>query len=186
MSKIKEVINSLKRDYDFDIEDDCNYPVELEFEKLENSRIVLSDNVKETLNNIMLTTITDKKEIGFICYGMEYLDNQVILDEIIISDSLLKSESTEFGPVITEQLKRRINSNVDDRTVVCFGHSHPDISDEYEYFSITDLSSLMELTLKKEEFKNKDMQLIGCLVSKDIKFVYYNPDDDKFYKMSLN
>lgn len=186
MSRIKEVINSLKRDYNVIFDEDGNYPVEIDFEKLENSRIVLSDNVKETLNNIMLTTITDNKEIGFICYGMEYIENQVILDEIIISDSLLKSEVTEFGPIITEQLKRKINSNVDDRTVVCLGHSHPKISEDYEYFSLTDLSSLMELTLKKEEFKNKDMQLIGCLISKDIKFAYYNPDDDKFYKMTIN
>ena len=64
MSRIKEVINSLKRDYNVIFDEDANYPVEIDFEKLENSRIVLSDNVKETLNNIMLTTITDNKEIG--------------------------------------------------------------------------------------------------------------------------
>lgn len=187
MNRVSEVIESLKRDYNYiiDINDGENSPIEIEFEKLDNSRIVLSDKVKEMFKNINLTTIVDKKEIGFLAYGMEYLDNQVVLDEIILSDALLKSEVTEFGPLITEQLKRRINSNVDNREVVCFGHSHPNISEYYNYFSLGDLVSVRDLSLRFNEFKNKDMQLIACLISNDYKFIYYNPDDDKFYRIEM-
>lgn len=183
---IYEVLTSLKRDYNYEVDDELdNDPIEIEFEELENSRIVLSDNVKEMFNNIKLTTIIDKKEIGFIAYGMEYLDNQVLLNEIILSDAQLKSETTEFGPLITEQLQRRINFNIDEREVVCYGHSHPNISDEYNCFSLGDLVAIRNLTLKNEEFINKDMQLIACLISDDYKFIYYNPDDDKFYKINV-
>ena len=186
MNSVESVIESLKRDYNYIIDDDYdNEPIEIEFEKLENSRIVLSDKVKEIFKNISLTTLIDKKEIGFLAYGMEYLDNQVVLEEVIISDALLKSEVTEFGPLITEQLKRRINSVVDDREVVCFGHSHPNISDEYNCFSLSDLVSVRDLTLKNKEFIDKDMQLIACLISDDYKFIYYNPDDDKFYRIEM-
>ena len=186
MNSVESVIESLKRDYNYIIDDDYdNEPIEIEFEKLENSRIVLSDKVKEIFKNISLTTLIDKKEIGFFAYGMEYLDNQVVLEEVIISDALLKSEVTEFGPLITEQLKRRINSVVDDREVVCFGHSHPNISDEYNCFSLGDLVSVRDLTLKNKEFIDKDMQLIACLISDDYKFIYYNPDDDKFYRIEM-
>lgn len=186
MNSVESVIESLKRDYSYIVDNDFdNEPIEIEFDKLENSRIVLSDKVKEIFKNISLTTLIDKKEIGFLAYGMEYLDNQVVLEEVIISDALLKSEVTEFGPLITEQLKRRINSVVDDREVVCFGHSHPNISDEYNCFSLGDLVSVRDLTLKNNEFKNKDMQLIACLISDNYKFIYYNPDDDKFYKIEM-
>ena len=186
MNSVESVIESLKRDYNYIVEDDYdNEPIEIEFDRLENSRIVLSDKVKEIFKNISLTTIVDKKEIGFLAYGMEYLDNQVVLEEVIISDALLKSEVTEFGPLITEQLKRRINSVVDDREVVCFGHSHPNISDEYNCFSLGDLVSVRDLTLKNKEFIDKDMQLIACLISDYYKFIYYNPDDDKFYRIDM-
>lgn len=186
MNSVESVIESLKRDYNYTVDNEYdNEPIEIEFDKLENSRIVLSDKVKEIFKNISLTTIVDKKEIGFLAYGMEYLDNQVVLEEVILSDALLKSEVTEFGPLITEQLKRRINSVIDDREVVCFGHSHPNISDEYNCFSLGDLVSVRDLTLKNKEFKDKDMQLIACLISDDYKFIYYNPDDDKFYRIEM-
>lgn len=187
MNSVESVIESLKRDYNYivNIDKGENYPVEIEFDKLNNSRIVLSDKVKEKFKNISLTTIVDKKEIGFFAYGMEYLDNQVVLNEVMVSDGLLKSDVTEFGPIITEQLKRRINSVVDNREVVCFGHSHPNISNEYNCFSLGDLVGIRNLTLKNNEFKNKDMQLIACLISDDYKFIYYNPDDDKFYKIDM-
>lgn len=187
MNSVNQVIEGLKRDYNYsvDIRYGENSPIEIDFDKLDNSRIVLSDKVKEIFNNISLTTVIDKKEIGFLAYGMEYLDNQVLLDEVIKSDALLRSDVTEFGPLITEQLKRRINSSVDNREVVCFGHSHPKISEHYNYFSLGDLVGVRDLTLRFNEFKNKDMQLIACLISEDYKFVYYNPDDDKFYKIEM-
>ena len=87
MNSVESVIESLKRDYNYIIDDDFdNEPIEIEFDRLENSRIVLSDKVKEIFKNISLTTLIDKKEIGFFAYGMEYLDNQVVLEEVIISD----------------------------------------------------------------------------------------------------
>lgn len=180
MNSMDLVIDSIYKDYNILLDDDPSNPIEIEFETLSNSRIVINKEIMEKLNNIALTTKSLDKEIGFIMYGKEYSGNQVLFNDITISDADFKSAITEFGPKITEELQRKIEENLDERTVVCYGHSHPDISEDYKKFSLSDLASLVELTEKNPDFKNKDIQLLGCLVTDNLKFIYYDPEDNSF------
>ena len=139
------------------------------------------------IQNIALTTQVDEKEIGFLLYGKEFLPNQVYLSKIVLSDAPLKSITAEFGKEITEELHQIIDENLDQRLVVVHGHSHPKISSKYSCFSLGDLSSYVELTESVIDFKEKNVQLVGCLVLPEgtINFIYYNPEDDKFYKFDI-
>jgi len=184
MNNMELVIDSIYNNYNILYDNDPSLPVDIEFETLNNSRIMIKKEVEEALKNIALTTTIDLKEIGFILYGKEYSENQVVFDKITISDAKLKSTTTEFGPLITEELNHELINNLDDRTVICYGHTHPNISNEYNFFSLSDLTSLVELTTNNKEFELKDIQLVGCLLTNEIKFIYYDPYDNNFYKIS--
>lgn len=179
---ITNTIKSLKETYNIELDNNLNTPIDIEWEHLKNSRIVIKKEVWEALQNIALTTQIDTKEVGFLLYGKEFLPNQVYINNIELSTSPLKSIETEFDEGITENLKTKIDENLDERTLVAHGHSHPKISDDYDKFSLKDLSNLVELTYQVEDFKTKEMQLIGCLITPDlpIKFIYYNPENNKF------
>lgn len=179
---ITNTLKSLKGTYNIELDNNLNTPIDIEWEHLKNSRIVIKKEVWEALQNIALTTQIDTKEVGFLLYGKEFLPNQVYINNIELSTSPLKSIEVEFDEGITENLKTKIDENLDQRTLVAHGHSHPKISEDYDKFSLKDLSNLVELTYQVEDFKTKEMQLIGCLITPDlpIKFIYYNPENNKF------
>lgn len=181
---LEETILSFQRHYGVQFPLDGHVAIEeVSLEYLKNSRIVFQKEIWEGIQNIALTTQVDTKEVGFLLYGKEFLPNQVYLNKIVLSDAPLKSIETEFGEGATEDLLTRIEENLDERTVVVYGHSHPKISEKYAYFSLGDLASLYELTETVPDFERKDMQLIGCLITPDtpVQFIYYNPADEKFY-----
>lgn len=184
---ITKTIESLKLTYEINIENQITAPIDISWESLKNGRVVIKKEVWEMLQNIAITTQVDTKEIGFLLYGKEFLPNQVYINKILLSDAPLKSIETEFDKEITEDLKEKIDENLDDRTLVAYGHSHPKISEYYDKFSLKDLANLVELTEKVEDFKNKEMQLIGCLVTPDlpIQFIYYSPDKNKFVDFEI-
>lgn len=174
---------SLKKYYGLDLKLDGSNCVDVCFDFLNASRVVFSKNVWEKLQNIMITTQVDTKEIGFLLVGKEFLPNQVYFNEVILSDAPLKSNVADFGKEITSFLKTMIEENLDVRTVIAHGHSHPNISEFYQNFSLSDLAGYVELTFSVEDFRLKNMQLVGCLVlpEGEVKFAYFNPDDNKFY-----
>lgn len=184
---LEKTVNVIKEEYGISLEEDEMVPLEIKWEHLKTSRIVIKEEIFEVLQNIAITTQVDSKEIGFLLYGKEFLPNQVYINKIVLSDAPLKSIETEFDRETTEDLKNRIDENLDDRTLVAYGHSHPKISEDYGSFSLKDLANLVELTEKVEDFKNKEMQLIGCLVTPDlpIKFIYYSPDKNKFVDFEI-
>ena len=170
---LDKTIESILKHYNILLENDRSVPVEnISLDHLKNSRVVFKQEVWAVLQNIALTTQVDKKEIGYF-------------NKIILSNAPLKSIQTEFDQEITEHLKQSIDENLDERTVVAHGHSHPKISEKYEFFSVGDLACLYELTENVHDFKDKTMQLVGCLVTPDrpIQLMYYNPADCKFYDM---
>lgn len=184
---VLKTIESLKESYNIELGNNLNGAIDLEWEHLKNSRIVIKKDIWENLQNIALTTQIDTKEVGFLLYGKEFLPNQVYINNIELSTSPLKSIEVEFDKNITDNLKTKIDENLDARTVVIYGHSHPKISSDYDKFSLKDLSNLVELTEKVEDFKIKEMQLVGCLITPDlpIKFIYFNPANNKFLDFEI-
>ncbi len=181
---LDKTIVSFQKHYQVGFAMDVNTAIEgISLEHLKNSRVVFQKEVWERIQNIALTTQIDTKEVGFLLYGKEFLPNQVYLNKLVLSDAPLKSIETEFGKLATEDFLMRIDENLDERTVVVYGHSHPKITEKYQYFSLQDLANLYELTEEITDFQTKNMQLIGCLVTPDVpvQFIYYNPADEKFY-----
>ncbi len=180
---LEKTIKSLEEQYQVSLEKEPNAAIDqISFEHLKNSQVVFNKDVWSMIQNIALTTQVDAKEIGFLLYGKEFLPNQVYFSKIVVSDAPLKSIETVFDEEITTDLKMKIDENLDNRIVVAHGHSHPKISPKYQYFSLGDLASYYELTEEVPDFKSKEMQLVGCLVTPDlpIQFVYYNPENNKF------
>ena len=107
--------------------------------------------------------------------GLEIAEDGTILYRIV--------ETFDKEYYSTESLKTMIDENLDVRTVIAHGHSHPNISPFYQNFSLKDLASYVCLTEIVEDFKLKNMQLVGCLVLPEgqVKFAYFNPSDNKFY-----
>ncbi len=184
MDYLAFALSSLEEHYHHTFVKDVSTPIEgVSLDALKTSRIVFQKEVWERLQNIALTTQVDEKEIGFLLYGKEFLPNQVYFFDIVLSDAPLKSIVAEFDPVTCQELQDVIERNLDARTVVAHGHSHPKINEKYSFFSLGDFASYVELTKTVPDFQSKDMQLVGCLVTPDtpIQFAYFNPADDKFY-----
>lgn len=180
--KTKEALDS---QYNSNLLVNSATPVTFTLDTMPDNQIIIKDNVKSVLTNLVITTQVDLKEVGFIIYGKEYEHNKVILSEIQVSDGTLSSFKVNFGSRITDYLKDVIEENLDEKTVIVHGHTHPNINAYSSFFSLGDLASYMEFTYNIDDFKNKNLQLIGMILTSDgkIKTAYYNPYDNRFYKM---
>lgn len=176
---------SLEDQYQIDLIEDNTTPILIDLDTMPDNEVIINDDVKSILRNLIITTQVDKKEIGFIIYGKEISHNHVVLNKIEVSDGDLSSFKVNFGEEVTRHLKEVIDENLDERTVVVHGHTHPKVTDYYMNFSLGDLASYMEFTNTIIDFKEKNMQLIGMILLPDgqIKIAYYNPFDNRFYKM---
>lgn len=185
MTFLEKTYKSLQSNYNFDGIVNEHTPVNVNFLEMPDNKVIINKEVIEEIKQIGRITFEEKKEIGFILYGKEFEHNKVYINNISISDGNLDNMSVIFGDNITKELETVIDENLDVKTVVVHSHSHPDISNSYKCFSLGDLSSYLEFTLKIEDFKVKNMQLIGCLLTDidNLKFIYYNPYDDNFYEM---
>lgn len=182
---IEKTINSIKKQYGVELIENSSTPVVIEFEKMPDNEVIISDDVRSVLRNLIITTQVDEKEIGFIIYGKEISHNHILLNKIEVSDGDLSSFRVNFNSSITSSLKQVIDENLDERTVVVHGHTHPNVNTYYKYLSLGDLACYMEFTYKISDFENKNMQLVGMVLFPDgeMKIVYYNPYDEFFYEM---
>ena len=139
-----------------------------------NAQIVLSEEVYQFLLAIKEVTNETSQEFPFLLYGKEVGYNQIEFDEFKYSSYMLN------------HLQNKINSNLNNGLVVCHGHSHPAIGNFHENFSLGDFTTYMEMNESNQVFKNRQVELTGCLVTStgDINFVFYDNVDKNFYRFT--
>lgn len=150
-----------------------------------SSKVILSEEVYDALIAVSDITNATNEEFPFFLYGKE-IDNDIYFDEFISASGNRENGSTSFNQTMLEHLENKIKDNLNSNFVVCHGHSHPPIGNFHENFSLGDFASYLEMNQNNSVFKNKQVELLGCLVTstQDINFVFYDNINDNFYRFT--
>lgn len=150
------------------------------------AKIILTREVYEHLLAIQEVTLSTNQEFPFFLYGYENARNQIEFKEFMSSSANRQSNAANFNSQMQKDLMNKINKNSNNNFVVCHGHSHPLIGDFCENFSLGDFMAYMEMNESNGVFKNKEVELTGCVVtpSGDINFVYYDNQVKNFYRFT--
>ena len=102
------------------------------------------------------------------------LNLQVTIDEILKQ------------VLIINNLQNKISGNLNSGLVVCHGHSHPPIGNFHQNFSLGDLTTYMEINEDNSAFRNRQVELMGFLVTStgDINFIFYDNVVQNFYRFT--
>ena len=153
-----------------------------------NATIILSDKVYGSLQAIQDVTNKEDKEVPFFLYWRETVNNTIEFDDFFTNSNRDNRQSTEvvFNQIMIDDLTRRIDNNLNSNFVVCHGHSHPSISKFHQNFSLGDFASYIEMNQNNSAFRNKQIELISCLVTStgDINFLFYDNISDNFYRFT--
>lgn len=151
-----------------------------------NAQIILSEEVYKMLLAVKDVTNSTNQEFPFLLYGKEIADNVIEFDEFISSSNNRQNTEANFNQAMINDLQNKINSNLNCGFVVCHGHSHPAIGNFHQNFSLGDFASYMQMNLENPVFKNKQIELISCLVtsSGNINFVFYDNINNNFYRFT--
>lgn len=150
------------------------------------AKIILTREVYNWLLAIQEATLSSDKEFPFLLYGYEREKNQIEFSDIMPFSSNRQSRVAVFDSNMQQDLQNKINANKNRNFVVCHGHSHPLKGNFYENFSLGDFMAYMEMNESNGVFKNKEVELTGCVVtpSGDINFVYYDNHVKNFYRFT--
>lgn len=150
-----------------------------------SSKVILSEKVYDALVAVSDITNATNEEFPFFLYGKE-IDNDIYFDEFISASGDRKNGSASFNQTMLEHLENKIKDNLNSNFVVCHGHSHPPIGNLHQNFSLGDFASYLEMNQNNSVFKNKEVELLGCLVTstQDINFVFYDNINDNFYRFT--
>ena len=153
-----------------------------------NATIILSDKVYGSLQAIQDVTNKEDKEVPFFLYWRETVNNTIEFDDFFTNSNRDNRQSTEvvFNQIMIDDLTRRIDNNLNSNFVVCHGHSHPSISKFHQNFSLGDFAAYIEMNQNNSAFRNKQIELISCLVTStgDINFLFYDNISDNFYRFT--
>ena len=153
---------------------------------MSQAKIILTREVYERLLAIQEVTLLTNQEFPFFLYGYENVRNQIEFKEFMSSSANRQSNAANFNSQMQKDLMNKINKNSNNNFVVCHGHSHPPIGEFFENFSLGDFMTYMEMNESNIVFKNKEVELTGCVVtpSGDINFVYYDNQVKNFYRFT--
>lgn len=151
--------------------------------------VVLTNEVYETLEVIEDYNFRNKKEVPFILYGKETRGGAILFNDIDCDFRKLKDDNATFENIYEYcYLKiRRFSIDKERNKVICIGHTHPFSGNKVALnYSLTDFMSHVKFCeypiFKDSEYNNKIFSLMKS-VTEDYNFVYYNPNNNRFYKV---
>lgn len=151
-----------------------------------DAKIILSEEVYEMLLAVQDVTNSTNQEFPFFLYGKETGNNQIEFTEFMSSSNNRQNAEASFNQTMINNLQNRIDVNLNNGLVVCHGHSHPPIGSFHQNFSLGDFVSYMQMNQNNPVFRNKQVELVGCLVTStgDINFVFYDNVNQNFYRFT--
>lgn len=149
-----------------------------------DAQIILSEEVYGSLLAIKDVTSELNQEFPFFLYGTEIENNKIEFTEFVSDSSNRQSTAASFNQAMINNLQNKIDNNINERLVVCHGHSHPGIGNFHQNFSLGDFASYMQMNEENLEFRNRQVELTGCLVTitGDMNFVFYDNINQNFYR----
>ncbi len=155
-------------------------PIESEtLPQMPKGKIVLTETVYQHLKAIEEVTVAEKKEFPFWLFGSEVDSNIVVFDEFFSQSKQRKTTEVSFSKEMLEYLQKKIQA---DNFIVCWGHSHPPVVENVSNFSFGDLISYLQMKTNNKVFKNKNIDLIGGLVSPSDGLAFIYGDGQEFYR----
>lgn len=151
-----------------------------------NATIILSEEVYDMLLAVQDVTNETNQEFPFFLYGKEITSNQIEFTEFISSSNNRQSTEAGFNQNMINHLEKKVYGNLNNGFVVCNGHSHPPIGSFHQNFSLGDFVSFMRMNQENLVFKNRQVELVSCLVTStgDINFVFYDNTSENFYRFT--
>lgn len=151
-----------------------------------NAIIILSEEVYQMLLVIKEVTNEANQVFPFFLYGKEIKNNQIEFNEFMSASNNRQNTEASFNQTMINNLQNRIKGNLNTGLVVYQGHSHPPIGDFHQNFSLGDFTSFMQMNEDIPVFKNRQVELISCLVTNtgDINFVFYDNVNQNFYRFT--
>ena len=173
------------------------------FDELLDNRILMSYDCAERMN-IMLDVTRDKGvEVPFVLIGEQAKKtNYVMFDEFysVKNNSGLTWNECDFEKVMDANVglvgsfKKRIEAvakmHDGSRAIICFGHTHPAVSDYYGTYSRADLRNLIQyddsIADIKKDMKDNRSQTLSCVImaNGDMDFLFYDHEKKNFYKFT--
>ena len=151
-----------------------------------NAQIILSEEVYEMLLAVREATNSTNEEFPFFLYGKETSNNTIEFNEFMSSSNNRQNTSASIDQNMINNLQNKINDNLNNGLVVCHGHSHPPIGNFHQNFSLGDFTSYMQMNQENPVFRNKQVELVSCLVTStaDVNFVFYDNLNNNFYRFT--
>ena len=148
--------------------------------------VILSEQVYEMLMDVVDVSNTDVVEVPFFLFGTEISGNVIEFNEFMSSSRDRQSSAASFNDEMVNYLEQRLNGGFHNGLVACHGHTHPPVGTFYQNFSLGDLTTYMQMNEENEVFKNRKVELVGCLVTStwDVNFVFYDNRKQDFYRFT--
>ncbi len=143
-----------------------------------DSKIVMTDDVYQTLKIVGEVTNETGAEVPFLLFG--HSEGQSVFFDRVIADRSGSNNGTEA--VFTEAQERELVSfcraaEKSENKIIAHGHSHPRIGPGYLNYSLGDINAYIGLREDNEFIKN-NVDVCGCLVTGgNYNFVFFDGND---------
>lgn len=146
------------------------------------SAVIIADNVQDIMRLIQEITTKSKKEIPFILYGKNE-GKIVFFDQIDVELDELSGIEADFSGLMPK-LQDFINkSKKDGNDIVAHGHSHPEVGQYYNSFSLGDMNAYKSMRFDNDVFNSKKVELCSCLLTGgNVNFLFFDGND--YYKFN--
>lgn len=150
--------------------------------------IIITEQVYEMLRAVQEATNSTGQEFPFFLYGRELPGNVVEFNQFMSASNNRQGAQASFNQTMINDLQNRLRSNNGRGMVVCHGHSHPAQKNNpyHQNFSLGDLTTYMQMNQENAVFKNRQAELMGCVVTStgDVNFIFYDNVNNNFYRFT--
>lgn len=160
-------------------------PVNPKYLEIDNTPIIIAENVFESLAIIDEYNLKNKKEVPFIIYGKRTKGGAIYLDDLYANFSKLKDDSATIDK-LEDFLFARLNVFLQDNLkeqVIVLGHTHPYTGRISFNYSVSDLCFHLFYyeynVFSNLNYGNILLSLVKT-INQDYNFIMYNQKNNTF------
>ena len=178
-NKIKNHLNSSNKELIY------TAPVNPKYLEIDNTPIIISENVFESLAIIDEYNLNYKKEVPFIIYGKKTKGGAIYLDDLYANFDKLKEKSANIEK-LEEFLFLRLNVFLQDKMteqVIVLGHTHPFTGKISFNYSVSDLCFHMfyhEYNVFADPRHGNVLLSLIKTITQDYNFIMYDSNTKTF------
>ena len=149
---------------------------------IRNGKVILNENVYQSLLNCQKVTHETKEECMFLLYGKQMGYDQIKFDEFILVCSN-ESHVALFNNGVVKHLWDEIKKDSDHKPVICLGHTNSYSRDFQENFTLGDFTDYMQIFEDNSFLKKYQIEITGCILTEsgDMNFILLDSINKNFY-----